>query len=66
MELPEFEVLEEKISKICQVVNDLRNENKELSTKIGALSKQSGDFEKLKEEVKTKVKSIIGRLEFLE
>ncbi len=66
MELPEFEVLEEKINKICQVVNDLRKENKELSAKIEILSKQSGDFEKLKEEVKTKVKSIVGRLEFLE
>ena len=66
MELPEFKVLEEKIGKMCQVVSDLRKKNEQLPEKVKALSKEQGDLKKLKEEVKDRIGTMIGKLEGLE
>jgi hypothetical protein len=51
---------------MCQVVSDLKKENEQLLEKVKALSKERGDFKKLKEEVKDRVGAMIGKLEGLE
>ena len=66
MELPEFEVLEKRIGKVCQLVSGLKKENKELSEKMSTLAKKNEELKKLKEEVKNRVEGIIGKLELLE
>ncbi|KPJ50375.1 hypothetical protein AMJ40_03075 [candidate division TA06 bacterium DG_26] len=66
MEIPEFQVLEERISKVCELMTQLKKENKELAEKVKTLTKENEELRSLKEEVKGKVEGIIGRLDFLE
>jgi len=66
LEIPEFQVLEERISKVCELMTQLKKENKELAEKVKTLTKENEELRSLKEEVKGKVEGIIGRLDFLE
>jgi FtsZ-binding cell division protein ZapB len=72
--LQKFELLENKVERLIEVIHQLRNENEALKQEKEALSYQlveKADAEKqsneLKSLVKTKIDNMIGRLaEFVE